>query len=574
VVPAGVLRAGDNTVEVASLATQADFSLVTVDRVDLWYPRALAADDNRLHVQDELSAAGLQAGGFTTRDLVAYASDGAGNLARLAVSRRVDPSWREALASLRGEIQSLWGELWLAWWRRDGAELRRVRDELRAKWAAYRTLRREPSWQVTVPAVADTPGVSGVEYWVSSSSSVHRPRVLGAVVVPELVDEPADYLLIVHPSFMPASADDASHPLSRYIERRAGQGWEIRMVGTDAIQAAYGGGMALPGAVTKFLKAADAAFEYSHVLLVGGDSYDYLDHLGLGSLSFVPTVYTDTGLITHTPSDALLADLDGDGVSDKAIGRWPARTARGLEVMVAKTLDWESSAGGPRDARTSVWVTDHQDPDAPSFVDQAERMIDTLETPQAGGAGAPWPAENVTRIHLDEVQAGAGQSVMQTARGRLMEALSAPSGQTITGYVGHGGTRDWARGLLKAPDVAQMDNAGRPTLLSTLTCYTSYFVSTRTDTLAHWLMKGRVVDDAGEPVPGRNGAVAVHGAATLSSYSDNEKLARTALSHQMADGDTLGEAILKARRAAAAAGRTATAKNWTLLGDPTLTIEP
>ena len=99
----------------------------------------------------------------------------------------------------------------------------------------------------------------------------------------DLLSEPANYLIIVPPAFMPSPGDE-SDPLNRYVERRESQGWRVRMVPLDAIQNDYGGGMPLPRAVTRFLAAANKAFDYSHVLLVGGDSYDYLDKLGLGSV--------------------------------------------------------------------------------------------------------------------------------------------------------------------------------------------------------------------------------------------------------------------------------------------------
>ncbi|MDZ7841401.1 MAG: C25 family cysteine peptidase [Gammaproteobacteria bacterium] len=519
-VPAGVLAPGGNTVTVELPGgTAAPFEIVLVDRVALWYPRALAAMENRLHVEDEVTASGLQGSGFTHSDLVGYARSDEGRLHEL----RVDAS------------------------------------------------RARGSWTAVVPTVSRTPGVEGVEYWLSTTSGLNRPQVLGTVQEEDLLADAADFLLIVHPSFMPESGE-GSHPLNRYMDRRQSQGWRVRAVALDAIQNAYGGGMALPGALTSFLAAADAAFDYSHVLLVGDDSYDYLDNLGLGSVSFVPTMYTKANVINFSPSDGLLTDLDGDGLSDKAVGRWPVRTLTDLEVMVQKTLDWEDSVSGPRDARTSVWVTDSEDPAVASFEAQAERMIGTLQTPLAGGGGEPWPAEQISRVYFDEVSAEAGLSVAQTARGELMEALSA--GQTVTGFVGHGSPTAWTfQGLLGPQHVSEMDNEGRPTLITTLTCYTSYFVSPNTDTLAHRLMKGYRKDGQGNEIPGvANGAVAVHGAATLSGYTDNESLARRTLAHQLQDGDTLGEAIRKARVAAFEAGQLDTAKNWALLGDPTLTI--
>jgi len=516
-VPAGLLEAGENavTVELPGGAP-VPFDIVTVDTVTLWYPRALQAVNDRLRVQDHIDADGLQGAGFATDRLVAYARGDAGGLLDLRVDTR----------------------------------------------------RAGSSWTATVPTSTD-----GLEYWISSASSLHRPDVLGTATTPDLLAEPADYLLIVHPAFLP-DGDEPSHPLNRYISQREDQGWTIRTVGIDAVQSRYGGGMPLPDAVTRFLAAAEEEFEYTHVLLVGDDSYDYQDNLGLGSVSFVPTMYADTNLIHHSPSDGLMTDLDGDGLSDKAVGRWPVRTLSDLEVMVQKTLDWEDPVGGTRDDRTSVWVSDSKDPNVPSFQAQAERMIDTLRTPVAGDAAQAWPSENITRVFFDELEAAEGLSLAQTARDQLLEAIS--TGQTVTGFAGHGSPTAWTfQGLLSPRHVSDMDNEGLPTLITTLTCYTTYFVSPYTNTLAHRLMAGYRIGDDGKPVEGiANGAVAVHGAATLSGYSDNENLARTTLERQLEHGDTLGEAIRRARQAAADAGQVDTAVNWALLGDPTLTIEP
>lgn len=422
----------------------------------------------------------------------------------------------------------------------------------------------------TVPTISDREGAQGVQYWVSTPSSLIRPDVQGKVEREDLLVEPAEFLLIVHPAFLP-DGDDPAHPLSRYINHRENQGWTIRTFGIDAIQSSYGGGMPLPDAVTRFLRAAEQEFGYTHVLLVGDDTYDYQDKLGLGSVSFVPTMYADTNMIHHSPSDGLMTDIDGDGLSDKAVGRWPVRTLSDLQVMVQKTLDWEDPVGGTRDDRTSVWVSDSKDPNVPSFQTQAERMIDTLQTPVAGDSTEAWPSENISRVFFDELEAAPGMSVAQTARNQLLEAIS--NGQTVTGFVGHGSPTAWTfQGLLSPHHVSDMDNEGLPTLITTLTCYTTYFVSPYTNTLAHRLMAGYRLGGDGKPVEGvANGAVAVHGAATLSGYSDNEALARIALEHQLEDGDTLGEAIRKARQAA---GQIDTATNWALLGDPTLTIQP
>jgi len=502
-VPAGLLQPGANSVEVLLPGgTGAAADIVLVDTVELRYPRALQAQNNRLSVDAVANTGGLTVTGFTDAEMLAYAFDG-------------NRLWTLPVQTFsRGSVQ--------------------------------------------VPSVA----AAKARYWLSTVHRIQRPEVLGGVSEQDLLDEPANYLIIAHPSLMPPSAG-ADHPLNDYIAQREAEGWRVGLYDLAAIQVQYGHGMALPGAVTRFLEAAEQRFDYQHVLLVGDDSYDYRDHLGLGSVSFIPTRYTATTHIPHTPSDALLADLDGDGVGDKAIGRWPVRSDSDLEVVVQKTLDWQGATGGDQSA---LWVTDSEDARLPSFIDQAERMIDPLE--QAG-----WPDSAIERVYFDQVEPGADQTRAEAARQAMVQAIE--SGKSLTGFVGHGAPSMWTfQGLLTPDDVSAIDNEGLPTLISTLTCYTSYFVSPHTDTLAHRLINGYREDAAGNPIPGvANGAVAIHGAATLSDYSGNETFARAVLEAQLEKGATLGAAIHSARQQAAGLGLDDVVRNWALLGDPTLVLE-
>ena len=132
-----------------------------------------------------------------------------------------------------------------------------------------------------------------------SREATLTPDVVGLVAAKNLLGEPADYLIIADQSFIPAPGD-TTHPLARYVARQEDQNWTIKVVSIQDIQSHYGGGMALPEAATNYLKAADQALGFTHVLLVGDDSYDYLDKLGLGSMSFIPTAYRKTTYISHT----------------------------------------------------------------------------------------------------------------------------------------------------------------------------------------------------------------------------------------------------------------------------------
>jgi hypothetical protein len=104
-----------------------------------------------------------------------------------------------------------------------------------------------------------------------------------------------------------------------------------------------------------------------------------------------------------------------------------------------------------------------------------------------------------------------------------------------------------------------MTNAGLPTLITPLSCYTTYFVSDSTDTLGHHLL-----------FDGDRGAVAIHGATAISSVAQNEVIAEKILKNLVHGGMDLGEAILRAKQELNPGHDTVT--NWQLNGDPTLRL--
>ena len=485
---------------IAPGGTAAPFDLFLVDTVELGYPRDLTAIDGRLLVEAPAPNAGLAVSGISPADAAAYGWDG------------------ESLHLL--------------------------------------TPRRHSARAFSI-ATLDDPNA---RYWISAADRIHRPQIVAAANRPGIFEGGAsDLLVIAHPAFMPVSRNE-SHPLNDYIAQREDEGWRVGLFDITDIQAVYGHGMPLPQAVTEFLKAADSRFDYEHVLLVGGDSYDYTDNLGLGSLSFIPTRYAATSFIPHTPSDALLADLDGDGLSDKAVGRWPVRTSGDLEAIVAKTLDWPDVAH----PQSSVWMTDSEDSRTGSFNRQADRVLAVLET-------AGWPADTLDRVYFNQTAPRPGLSVADSARDDLFDLLE--QGRALTGFVGHGAPSMWSfQGMVTPDDLSKLHNEGNPTMIGTMTCYTSYFVSPAGDSVAHRWMNGYRENAAGNRIPGvANGAAAVHGAATLSDYGANEAFMQAVLAAQL-KGATVGQAIEAARVHARAVGHDDHVVNWTLLGDPTLRL--
>jgi len=400
------------------------------------------------------------------------------------------------------------------------------------------------------------PRGAGLQHWVSAADALHRPQAVGGVGEPALFSASSDFLIIAHPAFLPATPWD-NHPLNEFVARRSAEGWRVGLFDLAAIQQHYSNGMPLPQAITRFLQDAETRFGFEHVLLVGSDSYDYQDRLGLGSISFLPTRYAATRYVRHTPSDALLADLDGDGLGDKAIGRWPVRSLDDLASIVTKTFDWQDNMAA---GRSAVWAADVDDPSLPAFSSQAARLIQPL-------VEQGWPESELNTVLMG------GDHFASAAEARAEFFALLEQGRTLTGFSGHGSAGMWTnQGFLVPEDISALHNEGQPTLIGTQACYSSYFVSPHNDTVAHRWMNGYRTDAQGSPIAGAtNGAVAVHSASTLSNYLQNEAYSRWVIEHQVS-GHTLGQAVQLARQQANQQGMADLVVNWVLLGDPTLRL--
>ncbi|HQR65807.1 MAG TPA: C25 family cysteine peptidase [Thermoanaerobaculia bacterium] len=363
----------------------------------------------------------------------------------------------------------------------------------------------------------------------------------GAISVPAIAAVPqlghvkggsADYLVIAHPSFV-----SGVEPL---VAARESQGLRVKVVSVDDVYATFSGGVVDPQAIRDYIAYASARMGTRYVLLVGGDTYDYLDDLKTGSVSFVPTLYAPTGdLITFAPADPLLADVDGDGVPDLALGRLPVRTTGELDTVVNKILAFDGRRTG------AVFAADAADAGY-SF----EKVSDEL----AAFVPVAWP---VTSAHIDDLGAPA-------ARAALIGALNA--GVPFASYVGHSGFTEWSfSSLFTAADAAALTNAGSPAVVTQWGCWNTYYVEPHADTLAHKLL-----------LAGPQGAAAVLGPTTLSDSGSEAALARLLLPLVFQRNLPLGLALTEAKKQLAATQPQAidVLRGWTLLGDPALVVAP
>ncbi len=364
-------------------------------------------------------------------------------------------------------------------------------------------------------------------YLVSTVDGLMAPEIAPLPELQPIATRRADYVIISHPDFLDG--------LGRLVNARRRDGLSVKVVDVEQIYLQYGGGIFDPEAIRRFIADSIENLGGRYFLLVGGDSYDYHDHLGIGSVSFIPTIYMPThAVVSFAPADSALADADLDGTPDAAIGRFPVRTATELETLIDKTLRYTSGS------RHAIFAADEHD-GAYSFGDISNELAGHLSS------------MTVETAYLDELGVAG-------ARRTLLDAVNA--GAAITHYFGHSGPAGWTfSGLLGSADAATLENHGNPTVALQWGCWGGYHSVPRFDTLSHRLL-----------LSGPQGAAAVLGASSLTEVASDRAMAQRVYQHLAVPGTRLGDAILLAKADLGASYRDVIL-SMTLLGDPALVID-
>jgi hypothetical protein len=151
------------------------------------------------------------------------------------------------------------------------------------------------------------------------------------------------------------------------------------------------------------------------VLLVGDASLDPKNYLEFGEHDFVLTKLIDTDVM-ETASDDWLADVDGDGLAEMAVGHLPVRTVEAADRLVAKIVGYNQAGAGSG----VVLVADLNDGFDFGAMDEAlwELIPPTV------------PVEEIDR----------GQMGASAAKSQLLASLN--RGPALVNYTGHG---SWER---------------------------------------------------------------------------------------------------------------------------------
>lgn len=325
--------------------------------------------------------------------------------------------------------------------------------------------------------------------------------------------------------------------LQPLVNLRTGQGYKVALVDIEDVYDEFSYGNKTPQAIKDFLAYAKANWQVrpGFVLLAADASYDPKNYLGFGDNDLVPTRLIDTQLM-ETASDDWLADFDGDGLADMAVGRLPVRNVREAAALAAKIVAYEQIAR-PEGALLVADDNDGFDFEAPSR--ELRRLI---------------PAD----VRTEEINRGRMDAA--TARSMLLSALN--KGPKVVNYNGHANVDGWRGNLLTSDDALSLANGDNLSLFVMMTCLNGYFHDAQLDSLAESLMKAE-----------QGGAIAVWASSAMTGPGDQAPMGLEVF-RRLFDSNgtqTLGEATARAK----AASRNRDVRlTWILFGDPTTRLKP
>lgn len=402
-----------------------------------------------------------------------------------------------------------------------------ISDPLRIKEVASRIETSTNGYAATIQAPGEGEYIAFTDEGINHPAKIERDHPSNL----KSSDNAADLVVITYGDFM-----GSVQPL---VDLRRRQGMAVAVIDVQDVYDEFGYGAHGPNAIKDFLSWAKSHWQKSpkFVLLVGDASLDPRNYLGTGEADFVPTKLVDASSM-ETASDGWLADFNGDGIPEMAVGRLPVRTKAEADQVVAKITGY---VPGNTQQQVLMVVDKNNAGDNFSFA-QTGAELGTLLPPSIG-------MNTISRADNSDDSALHSQIVNAINQGPLM-----------VNYVGHGSVEVWTGApILITSDVNTLNNSNHLPVFVMMTCLNGYFPNPSRESLAEALLR----DNA-------NGAVAV-----WASSGMTEPNAQAQMNKQFyqsifsADGATLGEAMQSAQENV---GNEDVRRTWIFFGDPTMRI--
>lgn len=341
----------------------------------------------------------------------------------------------------------------------------------------------------------------------------------------------ADLLIVTTDALAPA--------LEPLVAARQAQGLMVAVVPVAEIYDAFGEGEASPESINQFVTYAINHWQDRkprYLLLVGEATTDYrgydtADGRALPT-NHVPSPLVPVAYSGETVSDSRLADVDGDGQPDLAVGRWPVDTVREVESLVERTLAYEAGTAVP----AALFATDASED---RFAPMAERL---------------WQRSSIPETAVHHLNGASAEEVTAVWN----------EGVWLATYIGHGSLELWGKDSLFNPEAVADLRPHQPPIVVQLTCLTGLFAQPGVESLAEVMLQHK------------NGPVLTIAATSL-TLSDQQEPFGTVLLQNLNDPavQRIGDAFQRAKLSLTTdqnAGLQEISDTFALLGDPSALI--
>lgn len=395
----------------------------------------------------------------------------------------------------------------------------------------------DPALMTNIPFVQDgatfgasLPASRGRAFYAVENSAILTPDSV-TPNNPELIGAPtnsADLVIIAYKDFLAEAQTWANY--------RIAQGTPTKVIEVSEIYDEFNYGTMSSESIRSFLQQTQSwvnAPEY--ILLIGDTSWDSRNYEGYGSFNHIPSKFVPT-LYIDTASDDALADFNGDGLTEMAIGRISVRTAAQVTTNFNKMVMWEGMTGDWF-SRGAVFAYDHNN--GYPFSQMSTNLRNQV------------PAIPSTFVYRGEPNANAN----------LLAAMG--NGPYIINYSGHGTAGSWG-GLpvfFNAGTVPNIPNSN-PSIYTMLTCLNGYFQWLYNPSLAELLMN----------TPNKGAVVAW--ASTGLTFPDTQELMATRFYLKLGESPAntrIGDLVRDAKTVVP--GGSDVRLSWVLLGDPMLRVK-
>jgi len=406
------------------------------------------------------------------------------------------------------------------------------------------------TFTATVPAIARNKGqkmfaVEDAGLMTAFSVTGNNPSNLSSSI------RNADLIIVSH------SAADFMAAAEVWANYRRSQGFNVVVVDVADILDEYSYGSLSAVAVRNFLRYAHTNWpsqvvDNQYVLFLGDGSTDPRNYAGFGYWDQVPTMIVTT-VYQETGSDEALADFDGDGLAEMAVGRVPFRTAAAITTAFNKTVTFESNPALQQVSRGAVFAYDV--PNGYDFASMSQDLASYLPvaTPKffvpRGIEPTPPPPNTL--------------AVDPSAHTNLINAINA--GRYLVNYSGHGAQSIWSSStfLHNSHVTSELTNAANPSVFTMLTCLNGYFIGhngLNDDSIAELLLKAP------------NGGGPATWASTGLTTADVQMVMGRRFIEQIGRGviPRMGDLIRDAKGVIPAGGDVRF--SWALFGDPMLKV--